>query len=64
MQIYCGGCCLYGFDQQKAFEARYMAKNFLASQEYGKHNENNMEHKHNITTKSSWEVRLPIDFYK
>ena len=52
MQIYLGGCCLYGFDWQKAFGTKYMAKNSSASQEHIKQNENNMEHRGNAMTKS------------
>lgn len=52
MQIYLKNSCLYGFDQQKTFEARYRAGNILASQKHKKHDENNMEYRGNIATKS------------
>ena len=52
MQIYLGGCSLYGFDRQKVFGARYKARKLLASREHGKYDENNVEHRGNLTTKS------------
>ena len=51
MRIHLGGCCLYGFNRQRSFGARYMAKNPSASQEYGKRNENNVEHRINVAIK-------------
>ena len=51
MQIHMEGCCLYGFDQQKVFGARYMAKNPPISQEHKKYDDNNMEHRGNAVTK-------------
>lgn len=52
MQIYLEGCYLYGFDQQKAFKARYMASNPSVSLDIGKHDKNNVEYGNNVTTKS------------
>lgn len=40
--------CLYGFNRQKIFEAKYIAKNLQGSQKYKKHNNNNIEYKNNI----------------
>ena len=51
MQIYLGGSCLYGFDRQKAFGARYLAENPSASREHWKHDKNNLERKGNVATK-------------
>ncbi len=51
MRIHLRGCCLYGYDRRKAFGAKYMAGNPSASREYGKHDENNVEHRGNATTK-------------
>lgn len=52
MPIYLGDCCLYHFDRQRAFKARYMIANSSTSQEYGKHDENNVEHRDNTMAKS------------
>lgn len=52
IEIYLGSCYLYSFDWQKAFEAKYIAKNLWASREYGKHQENDIEHGSNTITKS------------
>ncbi len=51
MRIYLEGCFLYGFDWQRAFRARCMAKNLSASREHGKYDKNNVEHRGNVTTK-------------
>lgn len=51
MQIYLRGCCLYDLDWQKAFGAKYLAGNPLASQEYRKYNKNNVEYKGNVIIK-------------
>lgn len=51
MQIYLKGFILYGFYWQRAFGDRYMAKNPITSQEYQKHDENNIEHRRNILIK-------------
>ena len=58
-----GSCCLYGFDRQRAFRAKYMAKNLSASQEYRKYDENKAKHKDNVATKSKWKAQLPIGFH-
>lgn len=52
MQIYLRGNCLYDFDWQKAFGARYIAKNTSASQKHRKHNRNNVKHRDNAAIKS------------
>lgn len=52
MQIYLEGCCLYGFNQQKAFGARYMAGNLSISRDYRKNNENDIKYNDNMVIKS------------
>ncbi len=44
MQIYLKGGCLNGFDGQKAFEAKHMAKNPWTRREHGEHDKNNIGH--------------------
>ena len=51
MQIYLEDCAFYGFNQQKAFRARYMVRNLEASRKHQKHDESNVEHKGNALTK-------------
>lgn len=64
MQISLGGCCIYDFDQQRAFEARYIAKNLLASWKHRKHNKNNKEHGDNTMEKNQRRARLPVGSLK
>lgn len=52
MQIYLAGYDLYSFNWQKVSKARYMAENFPVSQEYQKHNKNNIKHGGNALVKS------------
>lgn len=52
MQIYLEDSCLYDFNQQKAFEARYMAKNPLASHKHKKYDANNVKYRGIMATKS------------
>lgn len=47
MQIYLKSYILYGFNWEKAFKARYIAKNSLKSQKHQKDNKNNMKYKSN-----------------
>ena len=51
MQTYLGNYGLYDFNWQKMSKARYMAKNFLASQKYQKHDKSNVEHEGNASAK-------------
>lgn len=51
MQTYLEDYGLYDFNWQKMFKAKYIAKNFFASQEYQKYDENNMKYKDNISVK-------------
>lgn len=51
MQTYEKDYGLYDFDKKKASKTRYMAKNFSTSQDYKKHDKNNMKHRNNILTK-------------
>lgn len=51
MRIYLRSSALYGFNWQRAFGARYMAKNHATSQEHQKHDESNMKHKRNALAK-------------
>lgn len=62
MQIYWKNYILYNVNWQKTFEARYIAKNLITSQEYKKHNENNIKYKSNILAKSKWKVKLFLFF--
>ena len=48
MPIYQKGYILYDFNRQRAFEIRYIAGNPLASREYQKHDDSNIEHKNNV----------------
>lgn len=60
MQIYLSGCCLYDFDQQKVFGARYMAKIPSEGQEHSKQSEINVEYRGNMATKRYQEAGLPV----
>lgn len=51
MDIYLESYCLYDFDWQRAFGARYISKNSAVSQKYWKYNENNIEYRGNIAIK-------------
>lgn len=42
---------MYGFDWQRAYEVKYIAKNLLVSQEYRKYNVINMKHRGNMVIK-------------
>lgn len=46
-----GSCCLYGYNRQRIFEARYMIKNSSKSRKQKKYNENNVEYKKIIVKK-------------
>lgn len=50
---------LYRLNQQKAFGARYIARNFPISQKYQKYNKNNIKYKDNTLIKNKQDVRLP-----
>lgn len=52
MQIYLEDYCIYDFDIQKAFKAKYMTENSWTSWEDRKYDENNMEFKKNIAKKN------------
>lgn len=52
MQIYFGDYNLYSFNQQRAFEAKYMTKNFLINQKNQNHNENNIKYRSNALVKN------------
>lgn len=44
--------CIYGFDEQKIFEARYMAGNLLTCRMHRKYNKKNVELEGNTVKKS------------
>lgn len=52
MQIYLRCCTLYGFDQQRAFEAKYIAGNFISSLEHQKYDKKNVKYRNNVQVKS------------
>lgn len=60
MQVYLGGYRLYGFDWRKAFGARYMAWNPVASQEHGEDDKNNMKYGSNTLTEGDRDVWLLV----
>lgn len=52
MQIYRIDYYLYSFDRQKVFRARYLVEYSLVSQEYEKHDKNNIQHRYNVMSKN------------
>lgn len=55
-------CCIYIFNQQKIFGARYIIEDLYIIQEEGKYDENNLKYRGNATTKNWQEARLFITF--
>lgn len=62
MQIYLKDYILNSFNWQKAFEAKYMAKNFVISQEHKKYDKSNMKHKNDTSVKNQQEFKFLIVF--
>lgn len=52
MERYLKGYNLYSFNCQRAFGAKHIAKNSLASKNQQKYNEKIVQHRGNILTKS------------
>lgn len=48
IKIYLVNNCLNTFDQQRALEEKYIAKNLKTNQKYKKYDKNNIKYKSNI----------------
>lgn len=60
MQIYLKDDDLYDLDWEKAFEAKYMAKNSPTRQNHQKYDKSNVEHRGNASRKRWWDVGQQI----